>query len=93
MRSPAEIIGRTAKLLAKSLVHFYRYSFASIFGGQCRFEPSCSAYALEAIDIHGAWKGSGLAVKRICRCHPFVLLGGGQGHDPVPPYFKGRDLK
>jgi putative membrane protein insertion efficiency factor len=47
---------------------------------QCRFSPSCSQYALEAIRRHGAVQGSGLALKRICRCHPW----GGCGEDPVP---------
>jgi putative membrane protein insertion efficiency factor len=47
---------------------------------RCRFEPSCSRYALEALQIHGACKGSVLAVKRLCRCHPW----GDFGPDPVP---------
>ncbi|MCC6671464.1 MAG: membrane protein insertion efficiency factor YidD [Planctomycetes bacterium] len=47
----------------------------------CRFEPSCSAYAQEAIAVHGAVRGLLLALRRILRCHPF----GGLGHDPVPP--------
>ena len=46
----------------------------------CRFQPSCSAYAIQAIEKHGALKGGWLAAKRIARCHPW----GGQGHDPVP---------
>jgi putative membrane protein insertion efficiency factor len=46
----------------------------------CRFEPSCSAYALEALEVHGARHGSWLAVRRICRCNPW----GGKGWDPVP---------
>ena len=46
----------------------------------CRFTPTCSAYALEALQKHGAMGGSVLTVKRLCRCHPF----GGCGHDPVP---------
>ena len=46
----------------------------------CRFMPSCSTYALEALEIHGAVKGSWLALRRICRCHPW----GGTGWDPVP---------
>ena len=46
----------------------------------CRFEPSCSSYALEALELHGARRGSWLALRRICRCHPW----GGHGWDPVP---------
>ncbi len=46
----------------------------------CRFLPSCSAYAVEALEVHGAGRGSWLAVRRICRCHPW----GGHGWDPVP---------
>jgi hypothetical protein len=53
-----------------------------LFGGGsgCRFTPTCSAYALESVQKHGALQGSILATKRICRCHPW----GGCGHDPVP---------
>jgi putative membrane protein insertion efficiency factor len=55
----------------------------------CRFEPSCSVYALEALKRHGAAKGSWLAAKRICRCHPW----GGCGHDPVPKQFQISNFK
>jgi len=48
--------------------------------GGCRFTPTCSQYALEALRVHGALAGSWLTAKRICRCHPW----GGCGHDPVP---------
>jgi putative membrane protein insertion efficiency factor len=53
-----------------------------LFGpsGGCRYQPSCSEYAIEAIQTHGAFHGSALAAGRICRCHPW----GGCGHDPVP---------
>jgi putative membrane protein insertion efficiency factor len=51
--------------------------------GGCRFHPTCSAYAAEAVRRHGAWKGSLLAAGRICRCHPW----GGCGDDPVPDRF------
>jgi uncharacterized protein len=47
----------------------------------CRYDPTCSGYALEAIERHGAARGSWLTVRRLCRCHPW----GGQGWDPVPP--------
>ncbi|HEU5126083.1 MAG TPA: membrane protein insertion efficiency factor YidD [Verrucomicrobiae bacterium] len=69
------------------LVRLYRWTLspakAVLFGplGRCRFEPSCSQYALDALKTHGAISGSWLAVRRICRCHPY----GGCGHDPVPP--------
>jgi len=53
-----------------------------LFGGAgCRFTPTCSAYALDALREHGAVAGSVLTAKRLCRCHPW----GGCGHDPVPP--------
>jgi putative membrane protein insertion efficiency factor len=68
------------KTLLKAPIHLYRWFLSPFLGGQCRFHPSCSAYALEAIERHGACRGGALAVKRICRCHPW----GGAGHDPVP---------
>lgn len=55
------------------------FLFGSAAG--CRYTPSCSAYALEAVQTHGAVTGSALTAKRLCRCHPW----GGAGHDPVPP--------
>ena len=47
----------------------------------CRFTPSCSTYAIEALEAHGAARGTWLATRRVCRCHPW----GGQGYDPIPP--------
>ena len=55
----------------------------------CRFTPSCSQYALDAIHVHGALAGGALAAKRICRCHPW----GGCGHDPVPGKAEGGRQK
>ena len=63
-----------------TLIEAYRLSFGSILGGSCRFTPSCSSYAIEAIERHGAARGSRLAAGRILRCHPFHSAG----YDPVP---------
>lgn len=59
----------------------YRIVLSPLLGPQCRFVPSCSTYALEALRVHGALRGSWLAVRRIGRCHPFHS----GGYDPVPP--------
>lgn len=62
-------------------IALYRWTLSPFLGRFCRFTPSCSAYAQTALEEHGALRGSVLAIKRICRCHPF----GGHGYDPVPP--------
>ena len=69
----------TAKLLI-GLIRVYQFTLSPFLGGSCRFLPTCSAYAIEAIGTHGAWRGSGLALRRIGRCHPL----GKSGFDPVP---------
>jgi len=61
-------------------IRLYQLTLASVLGGQCRFEPSCSHYASEAIERHGVLRGVRLAVWRILRCHPFARAG----YDPVP---------
>lgn len=66
--------------LAALPVRAYRLLLSPWVGHGCRFQPTCSVYALEALDRHGALKGSALAAHRICRCHPW----GGHGYDPVP---------
>jgi uncharacterized protein len=63
------------------LIGFYRYVVSPMLGRHCRFEPSCSHYASQAIGEHGAMHGTWLATRRLCRCHP--LHPG--GFDPVPP--------
>jgi putative membrane protein insertion efficiency factor len=67
--------------LLKALVHVYRVTLSPLLGPSCRFEPSCSAYTLEALERHGAFRGSWLALRRVLRCHPFHPAG----FDPVPP--------
>jgi putative membrane protein insertion efficiency factor len=65
-------------------IHAYRRFISPLTPPSCRFEPSCSAYALEAIKKHGPARGLFLAAKRILRCHPISWLGGSSGFDPVP---------
>ncbi len=62
-------------------VLLYRKCISPLLPPTCRFVPTCSAYALEALQVHGAWRGSYLTVRRLLRCHPW----GGSGYDPVPP--------
>lgn len=64
-----------------AVVSAYRRFLSPLLGQRCRFAPTCSAYAVEALATHGAGRGSWLAVRRISRCHPFNP----GGHDPVPP--------
>jgi len=69
------------KTLLRFLLRAYQLTISPLMGPRCRFYPSCSNYALEALQVHGAAKGSLLAVKRVCRCHPW----NDGGLDPVPP--------
>jgi len=68
------------------LVLIYRYGLSPLLGRPCRFHPTCSEYALEALHRHGAGHGSVLVVRRLARCHPW----GGSGFDPVPPFRSTR---
>ena len=71
------------KRLLLAVVRFYRKYISPLTRPSCRFIPTCSEYALQAIERYGAWKGGWLAVKRICRCHPFHR-GEHDFYDPVP---------
>lgn len=68
------------RTLAVGLIHVYRWTLSPLLGPACRFEPSCSHYAEQAIRRHGLMRGLGLALRRISRCHPL----GESGFDPVP---------
>ncbi|MBF8292605.1 MAG: yidD [Steroidobacteraceae bacterium] len=68
------------KALLQLPIRLYRWLISPMLGTNCRYHPSCSAYALEAIEKHGAARGSWLSLRRVCRCHPW----GGDGYDPVP---------
>lgn len=65
--------------LVMGLIRTYQHARAGRLS-PCRFQPTCSTYALDAVQTHGAWRGGALAVRRIGRCHPW----GGSGWDPVP---------
>jgi len=74
----------TSRWLARpliGLVRLYRVAVSPWLGTNCRYQPTCSEYAIEALKTHGVFKGGWLAAKRIGRCHPW----GGSGYDPVPP--------
>jgi len=59
----------------------YKLTLSPLIGQRCRFAPTCSEYAAQALITHGPWRGTKLAAGRLCRCHPW----GGSGYDPVPP--------
>jgi len=80
-RAPVSIGGR----VLMALITAYRRWVSPFLGPHCRFAPSCSAYALEAVQRHGAVRGGALAVRRLLRCHPFNA----GGVDPVPPRGSG----
>ena len=63
------------------LLRAYRFAISPMYGQVCRYYPSCSAYALESVESHGALKGSWLTIRRLGRCHPWAA----GGIDPVPP--------
>lgn len=69
---------KMSKLLL-ALIRFYRAAISPLLGANCRFIPTCSAYAMQAIEKYGAWKGGMMALRRILRCNPFCK----GGYDPV----------
>ncbi|MCZ6641890.1 MAG: membrane protein insertion efficiency factor YidD [Gammaproteobacteria bacterium] len=75
------MIRQLPKRILMGLVRVYQVTLSPFFGRQCRFEPTCSHYALQALEEYGALQGSWLAIKRVGRCHPFHP----GGFDPVKP--------
>jgi len=80
LKTPVRFFRAGVLFLLLLPIHIYRYFISPFTPASCRFYPSCSAYAKEALHRHGACKGAWLTLKRLARCHPF----GGSGHDPVP---------
>jgi putative membrane protein insertion efficiency factor len=80
MKSLSELPRRLVQFLLLGLIQAYRYLISPWLGRRCRFHPSCSEYALQALHKHGPWCGSWLTVCRVGRCHPFSA----GGYDPVP---------
>ncbi len=69
------------KRLAICMIHLYQRGISRFLPSVCRFEPTCSSYAIKALETHGFLRGGWLAIRRVCRCHPFS----DGGPDPVPP--------
>lgn len=82
----ADAVPTPAARVLMFLVSIYRAVLSPLLGQSCRFHPTCSAYSLEALRLHGALRGGWLTVRRIARCQPFHP----GGHDPVPPRADGR---
>lgn len=72
------------KTLLLWLIRFYRKNISPLKPPTCRFYPTCSAYALEAVEKYGAWKGGRLTLKRLSKCHPFHKQRVFREYDPVP---------
>ncbi|MCC3300923.1 membrane protein insertion efficiency factor YidD [Arthrobacter sp. zg-Y895] len=85
----ARFLWNLPRMLLIGLLMGYRKAVSPLYGQVCRFFPSCSAYALEAVTVHGAVKGSWLAFRRLVRCHPW----NGGGVDPVPDGHRIWDSK
>lgn len=77
----SEGVSRIFSVMIACAIRGYQLLLAPILPPCCRFYPSCSHYAAEAVERHGVRRGSGLALRRLLRCHPW----GGSGYDPVPP--------
>jgi hypothetical protein len=73
------------KAILIAVIRFYQITLSGLIGRRCRYLPTCSDYASDAIEKHGSWHGVMLAISRVSRCHPW----GGAGFDPVPDVYEG----
>ena len=85
MFDPAQRLRQVAGVALIAPIRFYRAFISPLLPPSCRFTPTCSHYAIEAIEKHGPLKGLVLVLRRLARCHPITWLGGSHGYDPVPP--------
>ena len=83
----ASMAGRLGRGIVRALIRGYQIGLSPYLPQRCRFYPTCSRYALEAIERHGAIRGGNLAIRRVCKCHPFHP----GGVDLVPPCRAGED--
>ncbi len=72
------------------IIKGYKFFISPLLGNSCRYLPTCSEYSVEALKIHGFFKGSYMSLKRILSCHPIKFLGGGDGFDPVNKNIKAK---
>ena len=80
MRNPLHILSKALSWVLILPIRFYQIAISPLLGPSCRFTPTCSEYARQALMKHGPFKGLYLAIRRLLRCHPW----GGSGYDPVP---------
>jgi hypothetical protein len=82
-----KLLGKLLAWPLLGIVWFYRFAISPLIGANCRFEPSCSTYALQALRRYGGIRGGWLVLRRMGRCHPW----GGSGYDPVPAHGEDPD--
>lgn len=82
-----QMLSRLAVQSGIAAIRLYRLFLSPWFGYHCRYQPTCSAYGIDALQRHGLIRGSWLTLRRLCRCHPW----GGEGYDPVPPASSSTD--
>ena len=80
-----DILRRVGLWLLLAPIKIYRWCISPMFPPACRFMPTCSEYAMDALALHGPVKGGWLTARRLLKCHPVKWLGGASGFDPVPP--------